>query len=130
MLDGVNLNPLRTANIAAEQGSFSEAGREQPRARTVFSQTLSKLEGQLGLALFDRSARYPTLTENARALLDNARSVAHQMDGLKARAKTSRAGLEPEHSLSIDVMFPKSELIKAVARFRDTFFAHTVAAVR
>jgi DNA-binding transcriptional LysR family regulator len=43
------------------------------------------------------------------------------MDGFKARAKTLREGLEPELSLSIDVMFPMSELTAAVAAFRDTF---------
>jgi DNA-binding transcriptional LysR family regulator len=43
------------------------------------------------------------------------------MDGFKARAKTLREGLEPELSLSIDVMYPMSELIEAVAEFRDTF---------
>ncbi len=32
-----------------------------------------------------------------------------------------REGLEPELSLSIDVMYPMSELIEAVAKFSDTF---------
>jgi DNA-binding transcriptional LysR family regulator len=82
---------------------------------------LANLEGQLGVTLFDRRARYPTLIENGRALLQDARAVADQIDGFKARAKTLREGLEPELSLSIDVMYPISELIEAVARFRSTF---------
>lgn len=121
MLDGVTLDQLRTFLAAAEQGSFSAAGRKLRRAQSVVSQTLANLEGQLGVTLFDRSARYPTLTEQGRALLQNARAVADQMDGFKARAKTLREGLEPELSLSIDVMYPMSELIEAVASFRDTF---------
>ena len=43
------------------------------------------------------------------------------VDEFKARAKTLREGLEPELSLSIDVMYPMSELIDAVAQFRDKF---------
>src|SRR6201997_2812111 len=121
MLDGVTLDQLRTFIAAAEQGSFSAAGRKLGRAQSVVSQTLANLEGQLGVALFDRSARYPTLTEDGRALLQDARAVADQMDGFKARAKTLREGLEPELSLSIDVMYPMKELLEAVARFRDTF---------
>jgi DNA-binding transcriptional LysR family regulator len=121
MLDGVTLDQLRTFIAAAEQGSFSAAGRKLRRVQSMVSQTLANLEGQLGVALFDRSARYPTLTEDGRALLENARAVADQMDGLKARAKTLREGLEPELSLSIDVMYPMSELIEAVARFREQF---------
>lgn len=121
MLDGVTLDQLRTFIAAAEEGSFSAAGRKLRRAQSVVSQTLANLEGQLGVTLFDRSERYPTLTEDGRALLENARSVADQMDGFKARAKTLREGLEPELSLSVDVMYPISELITAVAGFRDTF---------
>jgi DNA-binding transcriptional LysR family regulator len=82
---------------------------------------LANLEGQLGVSLFDRRTRSPTLTEDGRALLQDARAVAAQMDGFKARAKTLREGLEPELSLSIDVMYPMSDLIEAVAKFRDTF---------
>jgi DNA-binding transcriptional LysR family regulator len=121
MLDGVTLDQLRTFIAAVEQGSFSAAGRKLRRAQSVVSQTLANLEGQLGVTLFDRRARYPTLTEDGRALLENARAVAEQMDGLKARAKTLREGLEPELSLSIDVMYPMDELIAAVAKFRVTF---------
>jgi DNA-binding transcriptional LysR family regulator len=121
MLDGVNLDQLRTFIAAAEQGSFSAAGRKLRRAQSVVSQTLANLEGQLGVTLFDRRARYPTLTDDGRALLESARAVADQMDGFKARAKTLREGLEPELSLSIDVMYPMSELIGAVAKFRDAF---------
>src|SRR6202040_1191848 len=121
MLDGVTLDQLRTFIAAAEQGSFSAAARKLRRAQSVVSQSLANLEGRLGVALFDRSARYPTLTEDGRALLQEARAVADQMDGFKARAKTLREGLEPELSLSIDVMYPMSELIEAVTRFRDTF---------
>jgi len=121
MLDGVTLDQLRTFIAAAEQGSFSAAGRKLKRAQSVVSQTLANLEGQLGVTLFDRRARYPTLTEDGRALLQDARAVAEQMDGFKARAKTLREGLEPELSLALDVMYPMSELIDAVAKFRDTF---------
>src|SRR5882757_4044795 len=121
MLDGVTLDQLRTFIAAVEQGSFSAAGRKLRRAQSVVSQTLANLEGQLGVTLFDRRARYPTLTEDGRALLENARAVAEQMDGLKARAKTLREGLEPELSLSIDVMYPMDELTAAVAKFRVTF---------
>src|SRR5881392_2728297 len=121
MLDGVTLDQLRTFIAAAEQGSFSAAGRKLRRAQSAVSQTLANLEIQLGVTLFDRSARYPVLTEDGRALLQDARAVADHMDSLKARAKTLREGLEPELSLVIDVMYPMSELTAAVAAFRENF---------
>jgi len=121
MLDALTLDQLRTFIAAAEQGSFSAAGRKLGRAQSVVSQTLANLETQLGVTLFDRSARYPVLTADGRALLQDARAVADHMHSLKARAKTLREGLEPELSLVIDVMYPMNELTTAVAAFRDTF---------
>jgi len=120
-LDGMSLDQLRTFISAAEEGSFSAAGRKLHRAQSVVSQTLANLESQLGVKLFDRDGRYPRLTEQGQALLSDAKLVAEGMDGLKARAKTLREGLEPELSLSIDVMYPMCVLTEAVGSFRDAF---------
>jgi DNA-binding transcriptional LysR family regulator len=120
-LDGMSLDQLRAFIAAAEEGSFSAAGRKLRRAQSVVSQTLSNLEKQLGVKLFDRSGRYPRLTESGQALLIDARAITDGMDGFKARAKTLREGLEPELSLSIDAMFPMSALTEAVGAFRGVF---------
>ena len=45
MLDAVTLDQLRTFIAAAEQGSFSAAGRKLRRAQSVVSQALANLEG-------------------------------------------------------------------------------------
>src|SRR5947207_14260794 len=105
MLDGVTLDQLRTFIAAADEGSFSAAGRKLRRAQSVVSQTLANLEAQLGVKLFERSARYPRLTDEGRSLLAAARSVADDVDQFKARARAMREGLEPELSVAVDVMF-------------------------
>ena len=75
MLHDVSLDQLRTFIAAADEGSFSAAGRRLRRAQSVVSQTLANLEEQLGVKLFDRSGRYPVLTDQGRALLADARAV-------------------------------------------------------
>ncbi len=124
MLDAVTLDQLRTFVAAAEQGSFSAAGRKLRRAQSVVSQTLANLELQLGVTLFDRSARYPQLTDAGRALLVEARAVAERMDTFKARARSVAEGLEPELSVAVDVMFPMKALTRAAAH-SGTAFPHT-----
>src|SRR5438477_5531167 len=121
MLDGVTLDQLRTFIAAADGGSFSAAGRKLRRAQSVVSQTLANLEVQLGVALFDRSARYPQLTEQGRSLLADARAVADNVDGFKARARTMREGLEPELSVVIDVMFPMAGVTRAALHSRSAY---------
>src|SRR5258708_7277194 len=124
MLDGVTLDQLRTFIAAVDEGSFSAAGRKLRRAQSVVSQTLANLEAQLGVKLFDRSARYPQLTEEGRSLLVDARSVADNVDGFKARARAMREGLEPELSVVVDVMLPMEALTRAATHSRKTY-SHT-----
>jgi DNA-binding transcriptional LysR family regulator len=121
MLDGVSLDQLRTFIAAADEGSFSAAGRRLRRAQSVVSQTLANLEGQLGVRLFDRSGHLPVLTDQGRALLANARAVAGDVDLLKARAKSLAGGLEPELGVAVDVMFPVGTFTAAVAAFQKEF---------
>ena len=121
MLDAVTLDQLRTFIAAVDEGSFSAAGRKLRRAQSVVSQTLANLEAQLGLKLFDRSARYPRLTEEGRSLLPDARAVADNIDGFKARAHAMREGLEPELSVAMDVMYPMEGLTRAAAHSRKTY---------
>jgi len=121
MLDGVSLDQLRTFIAAADEGSFSAAGRRLRRAQSVVSQTLANLEGQLGVKLFDRSGHLPVLTDQGRALLADARAVAGDVDLLKARAKSLAGGLEPELSVAVDVMFPDATFTGAVAAFQKEF---------
>jgi len=128
VLDGVTLDQLRTFIAAADEGSFSAAGRKLRRAQSVVSQTLANLEGQLGVTLFDRSGRYPLVTDEGRSLLVDARAVADATDSLKARARAMHEGLEPELAVAVDVMYLMDKLTNAASESR-RLFPHTALRV-
>jgi DNA-binding transcriptional LysR family regulator len=121
MLDAMSMDQLRTFIAAADEGSFSAAGRKLRRAQSVVSTTLANLEQQVGFALFERTGRYPQLTEAGRALLEQAREAANSMDAFKAKARTLAEGLEPELAVAVDVMFPIETLTAAVQAFHQAF---------
>ena len=121
MLDGVTLDQLRTFIAAVDEGSFSAAGRKLRRAQSVVSQSLLNLEAQLGIKLFDRTARYPRLTEEGRGLVAAARSVTDNVDTFKARARAMHEGLEPELAVAMDVMYPMDALTRAATHSRKTY---------
>lgn len=121
MLDGVSLDHLRTFVAAADQGSFSAAGRVLGRAQSVVSQSIANLEAQLGVPLFERVGRYPQLTPHGANLLGDARRIVNDAEGLKAKAQSFSAGLEPELSIVVDVMFPQGCLTDALAGFKKRF---------
>lgn len=125
MLDGLSLDQLRSFIAAVDEGSFSAASRRLHRAQSVISQTISNLEGQIGLALFDRSGRYPKLTAGGAVLLGDARSIVSGVDTLKARAQGMAGGLEPELSavvdVFVDVFFPMQAITEAAKEYTILF---------
>jgi DNA-binding transcriptional LysR family regulator len=121
VLDGVSLDQLRAFIAAVDEGSFSAAGRKLRRAQSAVSELISNLEGQIGVALFDRSERYPKLTAAGVLLLADARSVIANIDLLKARAKGISGGLESELSVVVDVLFPFEAIAESAREFRDRY---------
>ncbi len=121
MLDGVSLDQLRAFIAAVDEGSFSAGARKLHRAQSAVSELVSNLEAQLGVALFDRSARYPKLTPAGIQLVADARSVVANVELLKARAKGISHGLESELSAVVDVLFPIEAIAESAKEFRDRF---------
>jgi DNA-binding transcriptional LysR family regulator len=121
MLDAVSLDQLRTFIAAVDEGSFSAASRKLLRSQSVVSETISNLEEQIGVQLFDRSGRYPKLTPAGSAILGDARGIITGVDLLKARAKGMSAGLEPELSVVIDVFYPIDAITQVAKEFRQHY---------
>ena len=113
---------LRIFLTIVDTGSFAAAGRKLNRAVSVISYGIANLEAQLGVLLFEREGtRKPQLTVAGRALLAEARSIAHGMDGLRAKAKGLLDGLEAEVNLAVDVMLPAERLGKVLRAFAKEF---------
>ena len=121
MLDALSLDQLRAFLAAVDEGSFSAAGRKLLRAQSAVSEMIAALEGEIGVKLFDRSARLPRLTQEGEVLLSDARAIAARVDGMKARAHGMAQGLEPELSVVVDVMFPISAVAIMAKEFRQNF---------
>src|SRR5690606_2560391 len=102
--------------------SFNRAARRLGRALSVVSYGIGTLEAQLGVVLFDRQgSRRPHLTDAGRALLADARDVADGVDGLMARARGIRQGLETELALVVDVMVPSATVASVLRDFQEVF---------
>lgn len=116
------VDQLRIFLTVAEQGSFNQAARKLGRALSVVSYGIAALELQLGVGLFDREgSRRPRLTDAGRALLADARAVIDEVDGMMARARSVRQGLETELSLAVDVMVPSATVAGLLRDFQENF---------
>jgi len=121
MLDPLTLDQLRVLAAVADHGSFSAAARRLGRVQSAISQSVQSLESTLGIALFDRTARTPVLTEAARVLLADARQVLRDAETLRARAASIAAEIEPELTLAVDAVFPNPALMASLRALREAF---------
>src|ERR1700739_1311638 len=68
----MDLFQLETFLAVAREGSFSRAAKKLFRTQPAVSQTIRKLEVEIGESLFDRSSRDGVLTDAGRVLQDYA----------------------------------------------------------
>ncbi len=116
------LDQLRVLVEVAETGSFTAAAQKMNRAISVISYSISNLEAQLGITLFDReTTRKPQLTEAGRVVLAEARSVIGGVSNLRSKVKGMLQGLEGELGVVLDSLLPAERVIDALTSFSSEF---------
>lgn len=122
MLEALTLDQLRIFMTVAAEGGFAAAGRKLGRAQSAISYAIANLEETLGVELFDRSIkRHISLSPAGESLLGDAKRVLGEAERMFERAGAISAGLEPELTLVIDVMFPTPALVSLCAGFSECF---------
>ena len=76
------LGQIRIALKVAELGSFAAAARALKLSTGAVSQSVARLEGQLGLRVFERNTRQVRQTVQGEQLLDRLRPLVRAMDGV------------------------------------------------
>jgi len=121
MIETLTLDQLRLLVTIADAGSFTAAARQVQRAQSAVSHGIKQLEAEIGVPLFDRSTRKPTLTTEGAAVLAEARTVLTRIDRLKARARGMQAGVEPRLTIALSVLVPRTPLLAALARIEAAY---------
>ncbi len=106
-----------TLLAVVEHGNFSAAAKAMKRTQSSVTYAIQKLEADLGVALFDRSARLPSLTPEGRALIPVARRLASELGTIQRMADGMAMGLERKLLLAVDCVFPKVQLVGVLKKF-------------
>jgi len=120
-MDSLTLDQLRIFLAIVDEGSFSKAAKKLNRAQSAVTYGIQKLEAQFDLALFDRTAYRPELTEAGRTLLIRARRIAEEINAYRDTARSLSSGLEAELTIVLDSMFPMPAVVDALRAFTEKF---------
>ena len=95
----MDLYQLEAFAAVAQERSFSRAALRLHRTQSAVSQTIAKLEDQLGEKVFERSSRDGTMTAAGKVLLE----YAEELLNLRERAKDAIAELRSLHEGKLTV---------------------------
>lgn len=113
----LSLDALQILDAIDRRGSFASAGKELHKVPSTISYTVSKLEQDLGVQLFDRIGPRAELTEAGVALLEEGRHLLRAARELEMRVRRVASGWEAELTLGIDSMFQPALLAGDIADF-------------
>jgi len=106
---------------AAALGSFSAAARRLRKTQSTVSTAIAHLEADLGVALFDRSARYPQLTEAGREVLGHAQEILAADQRLQQLSVRLAAPVEPRLTVAFSDVYQLDPAQRVLQRFAEAF---------
>lgn len=116
-----NLDQLQAFVTTVESGSFSAAARALGKAQSGISTAIANLETDIGFELFNRTQRYPTLTEKGRNLYPQAHNLLQQCLNLDSKISTLVNLQVAEISLAMDEAFPEQAIDLALHNIEQNF---------
>lgn len=140
----MELQQLRYFHAIAQSGSVTEAARKLHIAQPALSQSMRRLEKDLGVQLLQRAGRGIELTEIGKLVAPHVSAILHDIDGLKdlanssieKRSKTVLAQIKSAEDTTLGViadyriLFPEAQfsLIQADSNRQADFLAYARAA--
>ena len=114
----MEIHHLRHFLAVADAGSMTRAAEQLGLAQPALSQSIRRLEGKLGVRLFNRSRRGITLNPVGQAILDDVRASVIGVDAVATRAHQVAQGLAGTLTIGFVASAVYDVLPHALRRFK------------
>lgn len=115
----LTLEAVEIVDAIARHGSFAAASERLHKVPSAISYAVSRLEEQLGLALFTRNGPRVTLTPAGQEMLKEGRWLLAAARQLESRMRQIATGFEAELRLVHDSLIPTSAFNPDICAFED-----------
>jgi len=113
----ISLDALLILDAIDRRGSLSAAGTELHRVPSTISYTVSKLEQDLGVQIFERQGPKVLLTRAGEELLKEGRYLLKAAADLEKRVRRVASGWETEFNIGVESLFSAASLDVDIAAF-------------
>lgn len=113
----ISLDALLVLDAVDRLGSFAAAGGALFKVPSTISYTISKLEQDLGVQIYERQGPKVSLTKVGLELLTEGRHLIRAAEELEQRVKRVASGWETELSIGMDTMFSTRTLATDIQAF-------------
>lgn len=113
----LSLEALQILDAIDRKGTFAAAGTEMHKVPSTISYTVSKLEQELGVQVFERAGPRVKLTRAGAELLKEGRYLLKAAEDLEHRVRRVASGWETELSIAMDSLFSPVALTEEIRQF-------------
>lgn len=113
----ISLDQWRALRAVVESGGYAPAAAAINRSQPAVTYAVQKLEGTLGVKVFEIRGRKARLTPVGEVLYRRARALIDEAGALEHAAHELAAGWEPELRLAVEFVFPTWLLLQALGDF-------------
>jgi DNA-binding transcriptional LysR family regulator len=114
----IDWNLARAFLMTAEGGSLSAAARLMGLTQPTLSRQVAELEGQLGVALYERIGKRLVLTDAGHGLLEHVRAMSEAADAMELAASGQSQAIEGRVRISATDGYSAYILPEIVERMR------------
>ena len=113
----ISLDSLLVLDTIDRLGSFAAAAEALFRVPSTISYTVSKLEQDLDVKIYERSGPKVTLTKVGQTLLNEGRYLLRTAEDIESRVRRVASGWETELNIGLDTIFSPACLITEITDF-------------
>jgi DNA-binding transcriptional LysR family regulator len=113
----ISLEQWRSLLAVVDAGGYAQAAEVLHKSQSAVTYAIQKMEGLLGIKVFEVVGRKAHLTPTGQVLYRRAKALLEEAGALEAAAGNLAAGWEPELALAVEIIFPTWLLLQCFARF-------------
>lgn len=117
MHNAITLDALRVISAIAHKGSFAQAAKSLYKVPSALTYTVSKLESDLGVLLFDRKGQRAVLTQAGKMLLKDGEVLLQATMRLEQGIRQVDSGWERHLVIAKDAVIRNQTIQQVVKRF-------------